>query len=157
MSAELVEKELPLQLLPYGMRAFLQALHNATVDLIDSRASYIEQEEMFAVFDQADFTKAYAFLYIGLAKYAAPLSLTSEELPTRILLHVSGKRRQSGVPLSSEDILPEREDVRCLLDRILRENGIAFLLREEKDVLTLSISLPRFLVDRYEVAAKDTL
>lgn len=141
-------------LVPHGMGEYMVALHYAISHLVDSNAVYHkEREEMYAVFDLGGFTQALGFLCVGFAKYTARPVLTMKEEKEQILIILSVSRRRAGAPLASRDLLPECEDLRLLLVRLLRENGAVFDLRDSGDQLVLTVAVPRFLAQRYVVAA----
>lgn len=144
---------LPFQRLPHEMHSFAEALTAATRALVDADAVHPPHEEMYAVLDAPSFTCAYALLCIGLARYADGLSLSLKEDPTQILLRLCGVRRVAGAPLSSADVLPRTEALAALLSDCLRKNGAEFAFRADGDALSLTVALPRFLSERYEVCA----
>lgn len=152
MRAEITEERTDTRL-PYELGSVLAVLGDATAALIDETASYTGGEEIYAVFDAGELLTVYAYLTVALARYASHLTLEAIEESRRILLLVRGRRRNAHLHVSATALLPECTARRAELLCFLRENGMAFDLREEEDALTLVLSLPRFLTDHYDVCA----
>ena len=142
--------------LPHGTHALLHAWHRALTLLIDHRATLLETEEMYAVFEEKSASYALAMLSVGFARYASDIVLGAEELPDKILLRLTGKRRKAGARLAQKKLLPERKDCCALLEDYLARSGMAFALEQAGDTLSLSICMTRFLAERYDVYAVDS-
>lgn len=139
--------------IPHACDAIFAALHRATVALVDDKVRYIPAENVFSVFDTESLTYVYAMLFVGFAEHASDIVMSSEERETQILLCLDGKLRAPRVNLSPLDILPAREELRNFVGRVMREGSMAFSLDVREDVLHLVLALPRFLANRYDVAA----
>jgi hypothetical protein len=154
---ELTQKgEAPFKKLPHEVSSLQEALIRAVKGLINSRAVMTESEEMYAVFDEDTAVDAISMLLVGFARFSSSICCRTVEEKERILLVIIGKRRVEGEPLSHRDLLPESADLRALLERLLRDNDMAYLFSEEGDTLSLTVSFPRFLADRYDLCAADS-
>ena len=141
--------------LPHGTNALLHAWHLALVHLIDSRATLLEAEEMYAVFEEKSASYALAMLSVGFARYASDIVLCAEELPDKIVFRLTGVCRKAGTHLSQNNMLPKSKERRTLLEDYLSRSGMAFFLSQEENTLSLSIVFSRFLAERYDVRAVD--
>lgn len=139
--------------MPHACDAIFAALHRAAVALVDDKVRYIPAENVFSVFDTESLTYVYAMLFVGFAEHASDIVMSAEEQEIQILLCAEGKLRDPRANLSPLDILPDGEDVRDFIDRLMREGGMAFSLDVKEDTLRFVLALPRFLVGRYDVAA----
>ena len=139
--------------LPHEVSPLLRALCGAFKGLLDSHATLIEKEEMYAVFEEKSTAAALSILSIGLSRLATRLTVSAEEQSHKILIRVSGERRTAGGALSYRDLLPKREKCRLALEGALAANCMMYELKEDGHLLSLTVSLPRFLADRYDVCA----
>ncbi len=142
--------------LPHGINALLRAWHCAVASLLDSRAVLLETEEMYAVFEEESASYALAMLSVAFSRYAQAIVLDAEEQSNRILLRLTGAPRKAGVRVTQENMLPARQACRPVFEDFLARSGMAYSLTQTDDALCLSVALPRFLADRYDVCAKDT-
>ena len=140
---------------PYNFRTYLSVLHAACVGLIDKNATIEEGEEMFAVMAGEDAVTVAALLIVGMARHARALAFSSEEGARRVMLHVRGKRRVGGAPLSEEMLLPAAEGATRLLVQLARESDITYRFCDDGETVALSLSFPRFLIANYDVCAID--
>lgn len=140
---------------PHEVRSLLQGLHYAAASLLDSRATLIETEEMYAVFEEGSAVWALAALLVEFSLHASINTLTAEEHPRKIFLRVTGDRRTKGKALDYRDLLPKREAHKEILDCWLDRNFISYELTDYEGALTLTVALPRFLTDTYDVCAVD--
>lgn len=138
---------------PHEVRSLLRAVHYAMSGLLDSRASLTKIEEMYAVFEEASAVCALAVLLVGFSRHASDAVLTAEERPHTILLHIHGRRRKRKQVLTFRNLLPGKRAHKMALDRWLTKNRSTYCLATEGDVLTLTVSFPRFLSDNYDVSA----
>ena len=140
---------------PHEGASLLQALHYATCRLLDSETILPTPEDTYAVFEVDSTVCAFAFLFIGFSHHASLDCLTAEEAPTRILIHLTGKRRTPEGRLTYLDLLPPRGAKRRALDSRLARNCITYELADTNGNLTLTVSLPRYLSNDYDVSSVD--
>lgn len=140
---------------PHEVISLLRGMHRAVKILLDPRATLPETEEMYAVFEEKSAVCALTALFVGFARYASINTLTAEEQPRKIFLHLKGDRRTGGNALDYRDLLPKREAHKAMLDRWLDKNVISYELTDYEGALTLTVALPRFLTDTYDVCAVD--
>ena len=81
---------------PHEVISLLRGMHSAVKILLDPRATLPETEEMYAVFEEKSAVCALTALFVGFARYASINTLTAEEQPRKIFLHLKGDRRTGG-------------------------------------------------------------
>ena len=141
--------------LPYGIKALLSSWHRAFSHLLDSRATLRETEEMYAVFEETSMCYALAILSVGFSRYVQETEIDAEETKTHILLRLTGKCRAESTPCVKGGRLALSKAAEALLDETLARSGAAYLLGATDGKPVLTVSLPRFLADRYDVATSD--
>ena len=141
--------------LPYGIKPILEAWHLATASFLDAHARCDACEDMYAVLDAVAATRAIAVLTVKFARYAKELVLSAQETETQILLHAKGRCRVAGKSISYASLIPKRAVCRALFEEALAQSNLAYRLTKEKDMLTLTVAMPRFLADKYDVATVD--
>ena len=140
---------------PHEVISLLRTWQRAVSRLLDSRATLLLSEEMYAVFDEASASCALAGLSIGFCRCASAPVLSAEEMPRKILVSMKGKRRLAGAPLTFRDLLPENAEHRGALEMLMAQSAITYELYEEGDGVCLRVAFPRFLADRFDVCAVD--